>query len=245
MSSLSRVLRLAGIGESQAEAECADLIAGQSNPTIAPLAKTYEVWLRLTARTRTREGAEELIAPIEAEIRRRLGDHIYGSDSESLEQVTGEMLARDGLTLAVAESCTGGLIGHRLTNVPGSSRYFLASLTTYSNESKTRLLGVPEALVREHGAVSPDCAAAMAEGVRQATRADMGLSITGIAGPDGGTPQKPVGLVYVGISHEGGTATEELRLRGDREMIKERSAQSALYLLYRKLKSRHAAGVAP
>jgi nicotinamide-nucleotide amidase len=241
---VSRVLRLAGIGESQAEAECADLIADQSNPTIAPLAKTYEVWLRLTARTGTREEVEELIAPVEAEIRRRLGDHVYGADDESLERVTGKQLARDKLTLAVAESCTGGLIGHRLTNVPGSSGYFLAALTTYSNESKIELLGVPEALLREHGAVSQECAAAMAEGVRRVTAADIGLSVTGIAGPSGGTPQKPVGLVYVGLSDAGGTKVEEVRLRGDREMIKERSAQSALYLLYRGLKSGRPAGVA-
>ncbi|MBN1459557.1 MAG: competence/damage-inducible protein A [Armatimonadetes bacterium] len=241
---VSRVLRLAGIGESQAEAECADLIASQGNPTIAPLAKTYEVWLRLTARTPTREQAEELIAPVEAEIRRRLGDHVYGRDEESLEQATGEMLARNGLTLALAESCTGGLIGHRLTNIPGSSRYFLASLTTYSNESKTRLLGVSEELLRDHGAVSPECAAAMAEGVRRTVGADMGLSITGIAGPGGGTPEKPVGLAYVGLSQGDNTVTEELRLRGDREMIKERCAQSALYFLYRKLRTAHPAGVA-
>jgi nicotinamide-nucleotide amidase len=241
---VSRVLRLAGIGESQTEAECADLIADQSNPTIAPLAKTYEVWLRLTARTGTREEVEELTAPVEAEIRRRLGDHVYGADDESLERVTGKLLARDKLTLAVAESCTGGLIGHRLTNVPGSSGYFLAALTTYSNESKMKLLGVPGEMIQEHGAVSRECAGAMAEGVRRVTAADIGLSVTGIAGPSGGTPQKPVGLVYVGLSDAGGTKVEEVRLRGDREMIKERSAQSALYLLYRGLKSGRPAGVA-
>jgi len=241
---ISRVLRLAGIGESQAEAECADLIGSQSNPTIAPLAKTYEVWLRLTARASTRGEAEDLIAPVEAEIRRRLGDHVYGKDDESLERAVGEMLVRDGLTLALAESCTGGLIGHRVTNIPGSSRYFLASLTTYSNESKTRLPGVSEELLRDHGAVSPECAAAMAEGVRRTVGADMGLSITGIAGPDGGTPEKPAGLAYVGLSQGEATVTEELRLRGDREIIKERCAQSALYSLYRKLRTAHPAGVA-
>jgi len=148
------------------------------------------------------------------------------------------------LTLAVAESCTGGLIGHRLTNVPGSSGYFLASLTAYSNESKIDLLGVPEDTIGKHGAVSAETAAAMAEGVRRATGADIGLSVTGIAGPEGGTPAKPVGLVYVARADAGGTVTEELRLRGDRSMIKERAAQTALYLLYRGLRARRTAEVA-
>jgi len=241
---VSRILRLAGMGESQAEAEISDLIQAQTNPTIAPLAKTHEVFLRLTARAPSRAAAEELIQPVEAEIRRRLADHVYGADDETLEVVVGRMLKEAGLTLAVAESCTGGLIGHRLTNVPGSSGYFLASLTAYSNESKIDLLGVPEDTIGKHGAVSAETAAAMAEGVRRATGADIGLSVTGIAGPEGGTPAKPVGLVYVARADAGGTVTEELRLRGDRSMIKERAAQTALYLLYRGLRARRTAEVA-
>jgi nicotinamide-nucleotide amidase len=237
---VSRVLRIAGMGESQAEAEVIDLIHG-SNPSVAPYAKTHEVWLRVTARAADRAEALRAIEPVEAEIRRRLGDHLYGADEESLEVVTGEMLRKAGLTLALAESCTGGLIGHRITNVPGSSDYFLASLTTYSNESKIKLLGVAPEIIEAHGAVSAECAAAMAEGVRIAVGADVGLSVTGIAGPGGGTPEKPVGLVYLGRSDAAGTVTEELRLRGDRLMIKERAGQSALYLLYRGLKARQAA----
>ena len=240
---VSRVLRLAAMGESQAEAEISDLIQAQTNPTIAPLAKTHEVFLRLTARAPSRAAAQELIQPLETEIRRRLADHVYGADDETLEVVVGGMLTDAGLTLAVAESCTGGLIGHRLTNVPGSSRYFLASLTTYSNESKIELLGVPEETIGEHGAVSAETAAAMAEGVRRATGADIGLSVTGIAGPEGGTPTKPVGLVFVAQADAGGTVTEELRLRGDRSMIKERAAQAALYLLYRGFRDRRTAEV--
>ncbi len=240
---VSRVLRLAAMGESQAEAEISDLIQAQTNPTIAPLAKTHEVFLRLTARAPSRAAAQELIQPLETEIRRRLADHVYGADDETLEVVVGGMLTEAGLTLAVAESCTGGLIGHRLTNVPGSSRYFLASLTTYSNESKIELLGVPEETIGEHGAVSAETAAAMAEGVRRATGADIGLSVTGIAGPEGGTPTKPVGLVFVAQADAGGTVTEELRLRGDRSMIKERAAQAALYLLYRGFRDRRTAEV--
>jgi nicotinamide-nucleotide amidase len=237
---LSRTLRLAGIGESQAEAEIGDLIASQTNPTIAPYAKTYEVHLRVTARAASREAAESLIAPVEARIRDRLGSYIYGADEEGLEAVIGGMLRSAGLTLAAAESCTGGLIGHRITNVPGSSDYFLAGLTTYSDESKTRLLGVPAELIAAHGAVSPEVAVAMAEGVRRAVGADVGVSTTGIAGPGGATPTKPLGLVHIGLSDKAGNVSEELRLRGDRVMIKERAAQLALFLLYRGLKAREA-----
>ncbi len=240
---VSRMLRLAGIGESQAEAEISDLLQAQTNPTIAPLAKAQEVWLRLTARAPDRAAAEELIAPVEAEIRQRLGDHIYGADGETLEAAVGDMLRKAGLTLAIAESCTGGLVGHRITDIPGSSDYFLASLTTYSDESKVDLLGLPKETLEAHGAVSAEAAAAMAEGVRRAAGADLGLSVTGIAGPGGGTPTKPIGLVYLGRADAAGTVTEELRLRGDRLMIKERAAQLALYLLYRGLKARQAAEV--
>ncbi len=240
---LSRVLRIAGMGESQAEAEISDLVREQDNPTIAPLAKTHEVFLRLTARAADRATAEQTIAPVEAEIRRRLGEHVYGADEECLESVIGLMLKDAGLTLAVAESCTGGLIGHRITNVAGSSDYFLSSVTAYSNQSKVRLLGVHEATIKEHGAVSAESAAAMAEGVRGAVGSDIGLAVTGIAGPGGRTPTKPVGLVYLGRADGSETVTEELRLRGDRRMIKERAAQMALYLLYRGLRARRPAEV--
>ena len=241
---VSRVLRLAGIGESQSEAEISDLIRAQTNPTIAPLAKLREVHLRITARAADRAAAETMIAPVEAEIRRRLGDHIYGADEDTLEAVLGAMLREAGLTVAVAESCTGGLIGHRLTDVPGSSDYFLGSLVTYSNEAKVALLNVPEETIREHGAVSPEIARAMAEGARQAYGADIGLSVTGIAGPNGATPEKPVGLTYIGLAGAGETAAEEYRLRGTRVLLKERAAQIALYLLYRRLRARTAAEVA-
>ena len=240
---VSRVLRLVGIGESQVEAEISELIQGQSNPTIAPLARSYEVHLRLTARAPDRAGAEGIVAPLEAAIRERLGEYIYGADDETLESAVGGLLREGNVTLAVAESCTGGLIGHRLTNVPGSSDYLLASLVTYSNESKIKLLGVPAETIREHGAVSAETAAAMAEGVRRAAEADVGLSATGIAGPTGGTPRKPVGLVYIGLCDEADTVTEEHRLRGNRVMIKERASQMALYGLYRSLRSRAAAQV--
>jgi nicotinamide-nucleotide amidase len=233
---VSRLLRLAGIGESQAEAEISDLIRSP-NPTVAPYAKTFEVHLRIGARAADRATAEQMIAPVETEIRRRLGQHIYGVDGETLETVIGNMLRKTGKKLAAAESCTGGLIGHRITNVPGSSDYFLGSLVTYSNEAKTKLLGVPKQTLGKHGAVSEETARAMAEGVRKAVGADVGISVTGIAGPTGGTATKPVGLTYIGIADEAGCQVEEHRLRGDRLMVKERAAQMALYLLYRRLKA--------
>ena len=235
---VTRILRLAGIGESQAEAEIADLIAAQTNTTIAPYAKTMEVHLRLAAKAKDEAAARAKIAPIEAEIRKRLGSHIYGADEETLEARLGQMLKAARKTLAVAESCTGGLIGHRLTNVSGSSDYFLASLTVYANEAKVKLLGVPAATLEAHGAASRETAEAMAEGVRRRCGADFGLSVTGIAGPTGGSEAKPVGLVYTGLADEDGTVVEEQRLRGDRLMIKERAAQWALYLLFRRLRAR-------
>lgn len=238
---VTRVLRLAGLGESQAEAEIKDLIQAQSNPTIAPYAKTMEVHLRLAAKAATREEALALIAPVEEAIRERLGEHVYGADDESLEVRVGQLLRQAGQTLAVAESCTGGLIGHRLTNIPGSSDYLLASLVTYANAAKERFLDVPATVLKTHGAVSRETAHAMAEGVKEACGADYGLSVTGIAGPAGGTEEKPVGLVCVGLADGRETTVEEHRLRGDRAMIKERAAQMALYLLYRRLRERERA----
>ena len=235
---VTRVLRLAGLGESQAEAEIKDLIQGQTNPTIAPYAKTMEVHLRLAAKAPTREEALALIAPVEEAIRRRLGEHVYGVDGENLETRVGQLLREAGRTLAVAESCTGGLIGHRLTNIPGSSDYLRAAVVTYANEAKEQFLGVPRAVLDAHGAVSRETAQAMAEGVRRACGTDYGLSVTGIAGPAGGSEAKPVGLTYLGLADETETTAEEHRLRGDRMMIKERAAQLALYLLYRRLRER-------
>jgi nicotinamide-nucleotide amidase len=235
---VSRILRLAGIGESQVEAEVADLVAGQSNPTIAPYAKTYEVHLRVAARAETEEAARALIAPVEAEVRARLARHVYGADDETLEMLIGRMLRARRQTLAIAESCTGGLIGHRITNVPGSSDYLLASLVTYSNGTKSALLGVPAETIAAHGAVSAETAQAMAEGVRRVCGADLGLAVTGIAGPTGGTEAKPVGLAYVAAADADGCVVEEHRLRGDRLLVKERAAQAALYLTFRRLRKR-------
>jgi nicotinamide-nucleotide amidase len=157
-----------------------------------------------------------------------IGMHVFGVEDERLEQVVGSMLRERNLTIAVAESCTGGLVGNRITNVPGSSEYFLGGVIAYSNELKRTLLGVREETLIHHGAVSPEVAQEMARGIRERTGAAMGISTTGIAGPGGGTPVKPVGLVYIGLSTASETYAEQHLFSGEREFIKLRSSQAAL-----------------
>ncbi len=231
----SRVLRFMGIGESTLEQRLKDLIQAQSNPTLAPLASHGEVKIRITAKADDAAQAEALIAPVEAEIRRRLAEFIVGADEEQIEATVGRLLKEKKLTLAVAESCTGGLISHRLTNIPGSSDYLLGSLVTYSNAAKTALLGVKEETLVGYGAVSQPAALEMAVGARKALGAEVGLSATGIAGPTGATPAKPVGLVYVAVSRASQEACEEYRFRGEREPIKHQTANAALNLLRKTL----------
>ncbi|BAS27651.1 competence/damage-inducible protein A [Limnochorda pilosa] len=231
----SRVLRFVGIGESHLEAALEDLIREQGRVTLAPYAGPGEVKLRLSVRAPSKEEAEGLLTPVVGEILRRVGVYCTSRDDEPLEVVVGRLLRERELTLAVAESCTGGLIGDRLTDVPGSSAYFLGSLVTYSNAAKERELGVPAAVLERHGAVSRETAEAMARGVRERLAADCGLAVTGIAGPGGETPTKPVGLVYVGAAVGEKVVVEEHRFRGERRAVKERSARAALDLLRRSL----------
>ncbi len=228
----SRVIKTAGIGEAALEEEIIDLLAGQANPTIAPLAKRGEVHLRLTAKARSEKEARELVDPVEKEIRARLKGYIFGVDQELLEEAVGKKLAAQKLTLGVAESCTGGLICHRITGVPGSSAYFQMGIVAYSNHCKEELLGVDRELLRRYGAVSPQTARAMAEGMRERYGVDVALSTTGIAGPGGGTPQKPVGLVYLALAHAGGTIVRRENFSWDRENNKTAAAQAGLVLLW-------------
>jgi nicotinamide-nucleotide amidase len=232
-SILSRTLWFTGIGESALAEKVQDLLDA-SDPTVAPLAGQGKVRLRITTRAATTEEAEEKIAPVADEILSRLGDYYFGEDDETLESAIGKLLTGRGETLALAESCTGGLLAKRLTDRAGSSAFFTEGLVTYSNEAKERLLGVPHELLVQHGAVSEPVAKAMAEGVRTTAGTDYGLSVTGVAGPDGGTEEKPVGLVFVGISDAEGTVAERLDLsawRRSREAIRERSANRAFDLL--------------
>jgi nicotinamide-nucleotide amidase len=233
---VSRVLKMAGIGESAMAEKIQDLLAGQTNPTIAPLAKRGEVWLRLTAKAPSEEAALALIRPVEEAIRSRLAGYIFGTDGEQLEEVVGRILTARGLTLGTAESCTGGLLSHRITGVPGASAYFLAGVVAYDNRVKEKTLGVEKALLQEYGAVSPQVARAMAEGMRKNFGVDLALSTTGIAGPGGGTAKKPVGLVYLALAYPGGTVTREERFCWNRTENKIAAAQAGLVLLWQYLK---------
>ena len=228
----SRILRIVGMGESLVEERAGDLMTSD-NPTVAPYAKTGEVHLRITARAGSPEEASALIAPREAALRQRLGDVVYGVDGEKLESVVVGMLNLMGRSIALAESCTGGLIAKRLTDVPDASRVFGLGLVTYSNEAKIEFLGVPAELIERVGAVSAETAQAMAVGARAAGKADIGVSVTGIAGPGGGSDAKPVGTVHIGLAWEGGVMSEHHHLLGSRADIAYRASQNALALVRR------------
>jgi nicotinamide-nucleotide amidase len=239
-SIVSRTLWFAGIGESALAEKVQDFLDA-TDPTVAPLAGQGKVRLRITTRAATQEEAEERIAPVEREILARLGEYYFGEDDETLEGAVGRLLTKTGATLALAESCTGGLLAKRLTDMPGSSAYFKEGLVTYSNEAKERWLGVPHEMLAEHGAVSEPVARKMAEGARRLAGTDYGLSVTGIAGPDGGTEEKPVGLVFVGLSDAQETFAERLDLSAwarSREAIRERSANRAFDVLRLRLEER-------
>lgn len=191
-------LHFFGIGESRLGEVLGDLMA-RDNPTVAPYVGRAEVNVRIAAKTDSREKADQLIEPVKAEILNRLGKYYYGENEDSLEGRVADLLKNQGLTVGVAESCTGGLVSHRLTEVPGASAYTMLNVVTYGNEQKTGLLGVRPETLGSVGAVSAETAGEMAEGIRRVSGCDIGLSTTGIAGPNGGSDEKPVGLVYIGL----------------------------------------------
>jgi nicotinamide-nucleotide amidase len=204
-----------------------------ANPTVAPYAKEGEVRLRVTASAASEAEAEELLAPVVDEIRGIFERYVYGVDADSLQNALVLELMRRGRTLAVAESCTGGLIASRVTEIPGASKAFGYGFCTYSNEAKTKLLGVKTETLEAFGAVSRETALEMARGARKVSGADIAVSVTGIAGPDGGAPEKPVGLVWVGVSTKDGEDAHELRLSrgyaGDRGIIRNMAAMNAMH----------------
>ncbi|MEB3166291.1 MAG: competence/damage-inducible protein A [Cyanobacteriota bacterium] len=225
----SRTLRFWGVAESSLAEEMADWLEA-TNPTVAPYAGAGEVTLRITARAEDSASASALLGPVEADLRRRGGHRCFGADGDSLASVVLELLRRRGQTLAVAESCTGGGLGAALAAVPGASDVFLGGVIAYANAVKQRLLAVDPELLAQHGAVSDPVAMAMAEGVRRRTGADWGVAITGIAGPGGGSPGKPVGLVHLAVAGPQGCSTEGVRFgsgRG-RSWIQTLSAGEAL-----------------
>jgi len=233
---VTRTLRFIDIGESALEEALRDIITQQSDPSIAPYAKTGEVHLRLATKASTPEAGLARILPVEQAIRGRVGHHIYGIDSTSLEAAVGHLLKERGLHVTVAESCSGGLIAKRITDIPGSSAYFDFGFVTYSNTAKMRMLGVPAELLEAHGAVCEQVVAAMAQGALAAAGADIAVAVSGIAGPDGGTPEKPVGTVCLGLAARGsGVWTRTLHLWGSRADIRDRTATQALAMIRRHL----------
>jgi nicotinamide-nucleotide amidase len=230
-----RILRVAGMGESAVDELIAPVYSQFLNPQTTILFNRSEVEVHLTAQGKTVQDAELLIDGLAGQIEDRLGDAIFAFQGEKMEEVIGLRLTVTGFTLAVAESCTGGLVASRLTEVPGSSAYLMEGVIAYSNNAKIRTLGVDSALIEKYGAVSAEVAEAMADGVRRHSDTDFGLSVTGIAGPGGGTVDKPVGLVYIALSDDAHTEHRKLMLPGDRHLIRWRSSQAALDLLRRRL----------
>lgn len=228
----SRMLKFLGISESKLEAELHDLIAHQTEPTLATLASMGEVHLRLSARAKDKEAFQELITPVLTEIKGRVGEFIVAEDGETIAGNIGRLLKAHGLRVATAESCTGGMLSAALTAVPGSSSYYTGSVVAYSNEVKTRVLGVSAEIIAEYGAVSEQTALAMAQCVRRLTGSDIGIGITGVAGPDGGTKEKPVGFVCIALSAPDKDVSCTNQFKGDREFNRLRSIKAAQYLLF-------------
>lgn len=228
----SRLMRIAGLGESAVEDRLRDLMRSGVNPTIAPYAHTGECHVRVTARGLDAE-VEPLLDRTEAAIRERLGPAVYAIGEVTLEEVVAQALVAKRVSIAVAESCTAGLLGHRLTGPPGASAYLDGGIISYSNAAKQRWLGVSEAILEQHGAVSAEAARAMAESVRKQAGTDLGIATTGIAGPTGATSEKPVGLVYIALAHEKGTDVQEVRFGTEpgRAGVKYLASQTALNMI--------------
>jgi nicotinamide-nucleotide amidase len=221
-----------GISESALAEKYAHLL-DLKNPTVAPYAGFGECRLKVTAKAGDIDKAKAIAQPIIDEILKDSGSLCYGFDDQTLELVVGKLLIEQNKTLAVAESCTGGLVSKRLTDIPGSSAYIHFNATTYSNEAKENILNVPNDILNKYGAVSAKCAEAMANGIKKLAKSDIGLSITGIAGPEGGTAEKPIGLVYIGLAHDKNTESLKLDIPNQlsRENIRQRAASSALNLV--------------
>lgn len=232
----SKILNFFSIGESLLETEIKDILDEQDNPTLALLAGEGEVKIRITAKAKTEEKVYQLIDKKEEEIRDRVGHYIYGTDQQGLEEVIGDMLTEGGVTLSVAESCTGGLLGNRITDIPGISQCFMGGMIVYSNQAKIERLGVSSTTLEQYGAVSKETAREMAENIREKFKTDIGISITGIAGPGGGSEEKPVGLVYLGLAVEEETKVYKLNLFKERKWNKWMSSQYALFYVYNYLK---------
>lgn len=229
---VSQTVKICGIGESMAETMIRDLIDEQTNPTIATYAKTGEVHLRVTASADDEKQARKLMKPIIKELKARFEQHIYTTDENvSLEQSIVDLLIANDLTISTAESCTGGLLAGRLINVPGVSEVFKRGVITYSNKAKRKMIGVKKVTLDKYGAVSEQVAGEMAKGTCALTKADVTVAVTGIAGPDGGSEEKPVGLVYIGCCVKGKLTVREYRFSGNRSKIRQSTVAAGLTLL--------------
>ncbi len=231
----SRTLRMALMPESQVDARVAPIYKTYADVQTTILAGAGEIQLHLRTRSESQAAAEARVEELAEKIEDELGDAIFSCKGESLEQIVSYLLQMRGMTLAVAESCTGGLLAQRITSLSGSSRYFLGGAIVYSNPLKTQFANVPKALIDKHGAVSREVAAALAEGIRKRCVSSYGIGVTGVAGPTGGTEQKPVGLVYVALAGDEGTQVVEKNFPGDRKRIRWFASQQALEMVRRAL----------
>ena len=231
-----RTLSIFGLTESATDELAAPIYTKYRNPSTTILFKDGQIELHLTAQARGEGGAVKLLDELGGRLDEVLGEYIFSRNNETLEEVVGRSLKMRGYTLATAESCTGGLLAGRITDVPGSSEYFLEGVVSYSNEAKIDLLGVPKKWIKTHGAVSEQVAGAMASGIRKRAGSTFGISVTGVAGPGGGSPEKPVGLVYIALADDSQTTTRKFIFPGDRQFIRTLSVNAALDMLRRRIK---------
>lgn len=231
----SKILRLFGIGESLMAQKLNNLIQNSKNPTVAPYAKDNDVTLRITAKGNSEKECDDLINPVDKEIKDALGEYIYGEGETSLENVVSEILCNNKLSVSTAESCTGGMIAASLISYPGISDVFKEGAVTYSNESKMKRLGVSKETLDRYGAVSEETAREMAIGIAREANTDISISTTGIAGPGGGTDEKPVGLVYIGVFIKGKVVVNKFNFTGNRERIRRKTTMNALNILRKAL----------
>lgn len=230
----SQTVKVCGVGESAVETQIKDMIDAQTNPTLATYAKTGEVHIRVTASAEDEKAAGKLIKPVIKELKSRFGSDIYTTEEgTSLEKAVIELLEANGLTVTCAESCTGGMLSARLIDVPGASAVYKSGVVTYSNKAKRRFLNVKKSSLQKYGAVSAQVAEEMAKGAALLAHADAAVAVTGIAGPDGGTQEKPVGLVYIACSVKGKTSVEKYQFAGSRSKVRESAVAAALTLLRR------------
>jgi len=231
-----RTLSIFGLGESAVDELAAPIYTKYRNPSTTILFKDGQIELHLTAQARNESEAVKLLDDLAGRLDEVLGEYIFSRSNETLEEVVGQLLKLRGYTLATAESCTGGLLAGRITDVPGSSEYFLEGVVSYSNEAKIDLLGVRKKLIETYGAVSDQVAGAMASGIRKRAGSTIGIGVTGVAGPGGGSPEKPVGLVYIALADDSQTTTRRFIFPGDRQFIRMLSVNAALDMLRRRIK---------